>query len=167
MPLLDQHLHYRMIDVSSIKELAKRWYPRIYQSQPAKGLAHRALADILESIQELKFYRSTLFVAPPGPDTATAREIAARYGSKRPGTAGGSAGGTAAGAAGGAGEQRARGARRAARASGGNGGRSLAPAATAILVSAFWRRHLVGVAQLVEHLVVVQDVAGSSPVTRR
>ena len=53
MPALDAHLHYRMIDVSSIKELAKRWYPRVYQSQPDKGLAHRALADILESVQEL------------------------------------------------------------------------------------------------------------------
>jgi oligoribonuclease len=67
MPLLDEHLHYRMIDVSSVKELAKRWYPRIYQSQPVKGLAHRALADIRESIQELAYYRSTMFVAPPGP----------------------------------------------------------------------------------------------------
>lgn len=76
MPLLDEHLHYRMIDVSSIKELAKRWYPRIYQSQPAKGLAHRALADILESIQELKFYRNTLFVAPPGPSLAEAKSAA-------------------------------------------------------------------------------------------
>ena len=57
MPHLDEHLHYRMIDVSSIKELAKRWYPRVYQSQPAKGLAHRALADIRESIQELAYYR--------------------------------------------------------------------------------------------------------------
>jgi oligoribonuclease len=76
MPLLDEHLHYRMIDVSSIKELAKRWYPRVYQSQPAKGLAHRALADILESIQELKFYRSTLFVAPPGPSLSEAKAAA-------------------------------------------------------------------------------------------
>jgi len=67
MPALDQYLHYRMIDVSSIKELAKRWYPRVYQSQPAKGLAHRALADIRESVQELRYYRRTLFVAPPGP----------------------------------------------------------------------------------------------------
>jgi oligoribonuclease len=67
MPSLDEYLHYRMIDVSSVKELAKRWYPRVYQSQPAKGLAHRALADIRESIQELAYYRRTLFVAPPGP----------------------------------------------------------------------------------------------------
>jgi oligoribonuclease len=67
MPALDEYLHYRMIDVSSLKELAKRWYPRVYHSQPAKGLAHRALADIRESIQELAYYRRTLFVAPPGP----------------------------------------------------------------------------------------------------
>jgi oligoribonuclease len=77
MPLLDQHLHYRMIDVSSIKELARRWYPRVYQSQPAKGLAHRALADIHESVRELDYYRRTLFVAPPGPNTDAARAAAA------------------------------------------------------------------------------------------
>jgi oligoribonuclease len=76
MPLLDDHLHYRMIDVSSIKELAKRWYPRVYQSQPEKGLAHRALADILESIQELAYYRRTLFVPPPGPSVEEARAAA-------------------------------------------------------------------------------------------
>jgi oligoribonuclease len=73
MPTLDEHLHYRMIDVSSIKELAKRWYPRIYQSQPAKGLAHRALADIYESVHELAFYRQTLFVPQPGPSLDEAR----------------------------------------------------------------------------------------------
>jgi oligoribonuclease len=77
MPLLDEHLHYRMIDVSSIKELARRWYPRVYQSQPAKGLAHRALADIRESVTELDYYRRTLFVAPPGPNTDEARAAAA------------------------------------------------------------------------------------------
>lgn len=76
MPDLDQHLHYRMIDVSSVKELAKRWYPRVYQSQPAKGLAHRALADILESVQELDFYRRTLFVPLPGPSHEQARAAA-------------------------------------------------------------------------------------------
>jgi oligoribonuclease len=74
MPTLDSFLHYRMIDVSSIKELCRRWYPRIYYGQPAKGLAHRALADIHESIRELKYYRSTAFVPPPGPTTS---EIAA------------------------------------------------------------------------------------------
>jgi oligoribonuclease len=76
MPQLDEYLHYRMIDVSSIKELAKRWYPRVYQSQPAKGLAHRALADIRESIQELAYYRQTLFVAPPGPTQEQAQAAA-------------------------------------------------------------------------------------------
>jgi oligoribonuclease len=76
MPELDQYLHYRMIDVSSLKELAKRWYPRVYQSQPPKGLAHRALADILESIQELAYYRLTLFVEPPGPTQEQAQAAA-------------------------------------------------------------------------------------------
>ena len=76
MPLLDEHLHYRMIDVSSLKELAKRWYPRVYQSQPDKGLAHRALADITESIQELQYYRRTLFVPPPGPTLDEAKAAA-------------------------------------------------------------------------------------------
>lgn len=70
MTALDTYLHYRMIDVSSIKELSRRWYPRIYYGQPAKGLAHRALADIKESIKELQYYRRTAFVAPPGPSTS-------------------------------------------------------------------------------------------------
>src|SRR5918995_1588547 len=74
MPTLDAHLHYRMIDVSSIKELCRRWYPRIYFGQPEKGLAHRALADIKESIRELEYYRRTAFVPLPGPSTS---EIAA------------------------------------------------------------------------------------------
>ncbi|MFM1721890.1 oligoribonuclease [Rhodococcus sp. PAM 2766] len=74
MPELDSHLHYRMIDVSSIKELCRRWYPRIYFGQPEKGLSHRALADIKESIRELQYYRRTAFVADPGPSTT---EIAA------------------------------------------------------------------------------------------
>ncbi|WP_432979281.1 oligoribonuclease [Dactylosporangium sp. CA-233914] len=77
MPRLDHHLHYRMIDVSSIKELCRRWYPRVYFGQPAKGLAHRALADIRESIRELEYYRRTLFVPLPGPDVDTAKAIAA------------------------------------------------------------------------------------------
>jgi oligoribonuclease len=76
MPALDEHLHYRMIDVSSIKELAKRWYPRVYQSQPPKGLSHRALADIRESITELAYYRATLFVPPPGPTGEQAQAAA-------------------------------------------------------------------------------------------
>jgi oligoribonuclease len=77
MPTLDSYLHYRMIDVSSIKELARRWYPRVYFGQPAKGLAHRALADIRESIRELEYYRRTIFVPLPGPDVETAKAIAA------------------------------------------------------------------------------------------
>ncbi|MEN3357718.1 MAG: oligoribonuclease, partial [Mycobacteriales bacterium] len=69
MPELDRYLHYRMIDVSSIKELCRRWYPRVYFAQPAKGLAHRALADIRESIRELRYYRGTVFVPMPGPSS--------------------------------------------------------------------------------------------------
>ena len=76
MPALDEHLHYRMIDVSSIKELAKRWYPPVYYAQPEKGLTHRALADIEESIRELDYYRRTLFVAPPGPTRDEAQAVA-------------------------------------------------------------------------------------------
>jgi oligoribonuclease len=79
MPELDAFLHYRMVDVSSIKELARRWYPRVYFASPAKHGGHRALADIMESVQELRYYRETVFVAQPGPDSATAREVAARY----------------------------------------------------------------------------------------
>jgi len=73
MPELDDHLHYRMIDVSSIKELARRWFPRVYFSQPPKGLAHRALADILESIRELAYYREVAFVPAPGPTSEQAQ----------------------------------------------------------------------------------------------
>ncbi|MGI5486446.1 oligoribonuclease [Microtetraspora malaysiensis] len=76
MPLVDDYLHYRMIDVSSIKELARRWYPRTYFASPEKQGGHRALADITESIRELRYYRAAVFVPAPGPDTATAREIA-------------------------------------------------------------------------------------------
>jgi oligoribonuclease len=76
MPVLDNYLHYRMIDVSSIKELCRRWYPRIYFGQPEKGLTHRALADIHESIRELRFYRRTAFVTPPGPSTSEIATIA-------------------------------------------------------------------------------------------
>ncbi|WP_089156849.1 oligoribonuclease [Micromonospora sp. NBS 11-29] len=77
MTRLDAHLHYRMIDVSSIKELCRRWYPRVYFGQPQKGLAHRALADIRESIRELEYYRRTVFVPLPGPDVDAAKAIAA------------------------------------------------------------------------------------------
>ena len=80
MPELDAFLHYRMVDVSSIKELARRWYPRTYFASPPKRGGHRALADITESIQELRYYRETIFVPVPGPDSATARQVAARLG---------------------------------------------------------------------------------------
>ena len=80
MPALDDFLHYRMIDVSSIKELCRRWYPRIYFGQPEKGLSHRALADIRESIRELRYYRRTAFVPPPGPSTSEIAAIAAQVG---------------------------------------------------------------------------------------
>lgn len=78
MPELDTFLHYRMIDVSSVKELARRWYPRAYFASPEKHGGHRALADIQESIRELRYYREVIFVPMPGPDSATAREVAAR-----------------------------------------------------------------------------------------
>ena len=77
MPELDDHLHYRMIDVSSVKELARRWFPRVYFGQPAKGLAHRALADIIESVRELAYYRRTVFVESPGPSSSQAKKAAA------------------------------------------------------------------------------------------
>ncbi|TWF93548.1 oligoribonuclease [Saccharopolyspora dendranthemae] len=77
MPELDAHLHYRMVDVSSVKELCRRWYPRIYYAQPEKGLAHRALADIRESIRELAYYRRTAFVPHPGPSSEQAQSVAA------------------------------------------------------------------------------------------
>ena len=76
MPLVDTYLHYRMIDVSSIKELARRWYPRVYFASPEKQGGHRALADITESIRELRYYRAAVFVPQPGPDSATARDVA-------------------------------------------------------------------------------------------
>ncbi|MFC4866774.1 MULTISPECIES: oligoribonuclease [Streptomonospora] len=77
MPRIDEFLHYRMVDVSSIKELLRRWYPRIYYASPEKHGGHRALADITESIRELRYYRAAAFVAPPGPDSTTARAVAA------------------------------------------------------------------------------------------
>jgi oligoribonuclease len=83
MPILDAHLHYRMIDVSSIKELCRRWYPRIYFGQPPKEMTHRALTDITESIRELAYYRGTAFIPLPGPNAdqvqAVAAEVATRY----------------------------------------------------------------------------------------
>jgi oligoribonuclease len=78
MPALDDFLHYRMVDVSSVKELARRWYPRAYFASPEKHGGHRALADIRDSIRELRYYREAVFVPQPGPDTTTARQVAAR-----------------------------------------------------------------------------------------
>jgi oligoribonuclease len=80
MPDLEGHLHYRVVDVSSIKELVRRWYPRVYFQAPAKTGNHRALGDIRDSIEELKYYRATVFVPQPGPDSDTAKGIAAQFG---------------------------------------------------------------------------------------
>ena len=79
MPELESHLHYRIIDVSSIKELSRRWYPRAYFGAPSKSGGHRALADIRESIAELRYYREAVFVPAPGPDSDAAKAIAARH----------------------------------------------------------------------------------------
>ena len=79
MKALDEHLHYRLVDVSSIKELIRRWYPRVYFNSPAKSGGHRALTDIRESIEELKFYRQAVFVAQPGPDSDAAKALAAQF----------------------------------------------------------------------------------------
>lgn len=75
MPELDAHLHYRLIDVSTLKELAKRWYPRVYFNAPVKNGNHRALGDIRESIAELRYYRDAMLVAQPGPDSETAKAL--------------------------------------------------------------------------------------------
>ncbi|HET9423452.1 MAG TPA: oligoribonuclease [Nocardioides sp.] len=80
MPTLDAFMHYRIVDVSSIKELSRRWYPKAYFGAPAKRGNHRALADIQESIEELRYYRDAVFVPPPGPDAGVARTIALRHG---------------------------------------------------------------------------------------
>ena len=80
MPDLDAFLHYRIVDVSSIKELSRRWYPRVYFAAPAKRGNHRALADILESIEELRYYRAAIFVPLPGPESAEARVLADQHG---------------------------------------------------------------------------------------
>ncbi|MGY0061606.1 oligoribonuclease [Streptomyces sp. LZ34] len=79
MPELESYLHYRIVDVSSIKELARRWYPRAYFNSPKKNGNHRALADIHESIAELRYYREAVFVPQPGPDSDTAKSIAAKH----------------------------------------------------------------------------------------
>lgn len=79
MPELERYLHYRIVDVSSIKELSRRWFPKAYYNAPAKGGSHRALADIRESIEELRYYREAVFVPSPGPDSAAAKKIAAKH----------------------------------------------------------------------------------------
>jgi oligoribonuclease len=79
MPRVDSYLHYRIIDVSSIKELVRRWYPRVYFASPTKTGNHRALGDILDSIKELKYYREAVFVDLPGPESAQAKDIAAQF----------------------------------------------------------------------------------------
>jgi oligoribonuclease len=80
MPMLESYLHYRIVDVSSIKELSRRWYPRAYFASPPKGGNHRALADIQESIEELRYYRAAVFVPLPGPDSDAARLLAHEHG---------------------------------------------------------------------------------------
>ncbi|MEA4943900.1 MAG: oligoribonuclease [Propionicimonas sp.] len=79
MPALESHVHYRSVDVSSIKELARRWFPRAYYNTPSKSGNHRALADIAESIEELRYYREAVFITPPGLSTSNLREIAFRH----------------------------------------------------------------------------------------
>jgi oligoribonuclease len=79
MPTLEAHMHYRIVDVSSIKELVRRWYPRVYFNSPVKSGGHRALSDIRESIEELKFYRQAIFVPQPGPDSDAAKALAAQF----------------------------------------------------------------------------------------
>ena len=82
MPELESHMHYRCVDVSGIKELVRRWYPRVYFASPDKIGGHRALADIQESIKELRYYRQTIFVPPPGPDADTASAAGAFRGGR-------------------------------------------------------------------------------------
>ncbi|MEU8221392.1 oligoribonuclease [Kribbella sp. NPDC048915] len=91
MPRVESHLHYRNVDVSSIKELVRRWYPRVYYATPTKTGNHRALADITESIDELRYYRQTVFVPQPGPDSTTARAAASLITGTTPTTSGSAA----------------------------------------------------------------------------
>ncbi len=142
MPDLEGFLHYRIVDVSSIKELARRWFPRAYFQAPTKRGNHRALADIQESIEELRYYREAVFVPSPGPDSDAARAIAEKHGGALTGLPLGAG-------------------RRA-------GYRFRGTCLTPLLLHVgpgTSRGHMVGVAQLVERRVVVADVAGSSPVT--
>lgn len=83
MPKVDNHLHYRLLDVSSVKEIARRWYPRVYFGTPAKVGNHRALSDIKESIEELRFYRELIFLPDPGPTLDKVREVANQYNTRR------------------------------------------------------------------------------------
>lgn len=85
MPELVDHLHYRVVDVSSIKELTRRWFPKVYYANPDKTGGHRALGDIRDSIDELRYYRGTVFVPTPGPDTTAARAVAAEVAGHRTG----------------------------------------------------------------------------------
>lgn len=78
MPAVTDHLHYRIVDVSTVKELARRWYPRAYYQSPEKTGNHRALGDIVDSINELRYYREAIMVPAPGPDSETAKSISAR-----------------------------------------------------------------------------------------
>jgi oligoribonuclease len=94
MPTLESFLHYRIVDVSSIKELSRRWYPRAYFNAPAKNGNHRALADIQESIEELRYYRSAVFVPAPGPDSDTAKALADEHGGSVTGITGDAAEGS-------------------------------------------------------------------------
>lgn len=82
---LVDHLHYRVVDVSSVKELTRRWFPKVYYASPEKTGGHRALGDIRDSIDELRYYRATVFVPQPGPDTTASRAVAAEVGSSRTG----------------------------------------------------------------------------------
>jgi oligoribonuclease len=88
MPELESFLHYRIVDVSSIKELARRWYPRAYFNSPPKTGNHRALADIQESIEELRYYRAAIFVPQPGPDSTASKALAAEHGGSLTGVSG-------------------------------------------------------------------------------
>lgn len=87
MPRLSEFLHYRTVDVSSIKELARRWHPRVYFNAPAKSGNHRALGDIKDSINELKYYREAIFVPAPGPDVDMLRELSGQFTAVKPQTA--------------------------------------------------------------------------------
>ena len=137
MPDLDDFLHYRIVDVSSIKELSRRWFPRAYFAAPTKRGNHRALADILESIEELRYYRAAVFVPSPGPDSAEAKALAHEVGGSLTGLGHVPPDGS-----------------------------PEALIALHFLAGPGWIRcRMVGVAQLVERRVVVADVAGSSPVT--